>query len=148
MFYFLIALIAGITFGLGMAISGMIVPNNVLSFLSIFEGWNPSLMFVIGGALLVFMPVYQFGIKNRQQPVLTDNFCVNQNKDVDNRLVIGSIIFGIGWGVLGVCPGPVVSSLFLGNSDVYWFVIAMIGGFMLVKFLETNRGETAACEVQ
>ncbi|QOL27317.1 YeeE/YedE family protein [Thalassotalea sp. LPB0316] len=131
-----------------MMVSGMTVPSNVHGFLSIFNDWNPSLMFVIGGALLVFLPIYNLGIKSLERPILAESFCVTSKTQVDEKLIFGSIIFGIGWGILGVCPGPVFSSMFLGNSDVFWFIFAMIIGFSLVSLLESKSPAYEVCEVQ
>ena len=124
----LVALISGVLFGLGMVISGMADPQKVTGFLDIVGLWDPSLMFVMGGALLVFMPAYFLLIKPKSKPVNAEEFCLSTNTTIDKRLVTGAAIFGLGWGIAGVCPGPVVSSLALGNIDVIVFFIAMIAG--------------------
>jgi hypothetical protein len=124
----LVALISGVLFGLGMVISGMADPQKVTGFLDIVGLWDPSLMFVMGGALLVFMPAYFLLIKPKSKPVNAEEFCLSTNTTIDKRLVTGAAIFGLGWGIAGVCPGPVVSSLALGNMDVIVFFIAMIAG--------------------
>ena len=124
----LVALISGVLFGLGMVISGMADPQKVIGFLDIVGQWDPSLMFVMGGALLVFMPAYFLLIKPKSKPVNAEEFCLSTNTTIDKRLVTGAAIFGLGWGIAGVCPGPVVSSLALGDMDVIVFFIAMIAG--------------------
>ncbi|GLR74746.1 YeeE/YedE family protein [Aliivibrio sifiae] len=122
------SLFAGLLFGIGMVTSGMADPQKVTSFLDITGEWDPSLMFVMGGALLIFMPAYFLLIKPKDKPINAEEFCLSTNKKIDKRLVIGAAIFGLGWGIAGVCPGPAVSSLALGNMDVMVFFIAMMAG--------------------
>ncbi len=122
------SLFAGLLFGIGMVTSGMVDPQKVTSFLDITGEWDPSLMFVMGGALLIFMPAYFLLIKPKDKPINAEEFCLSTNKKIDKRLVIGAAIFGLGWGIAGVCPGPAVSSLALGNMDVMVFFIAMMAG--------------------
>lgn len=123
-----IALISGVLFGVGMAISGMANPQKVLGFLDVFGEWDPSLLFVMGGALAIFMPSYSWFIKPRNAPISSERFCLPKNKQIDRRLILGAVIFGLGWGLAGICPGPALASLTIGNSDVWIFVIAMALG--------------------
>jgi len=131
----LTSLLAGVLFGIGMIISGMANPAKVLGFLDVAGNWDPSLMFVMGGALMVFMPAYFLLIKPRQKPVNAEEFCLAKNKTVDNRLLTGAAIFGLGWGVAGICPGPVVSSLALGNSGAWIFFASMMVGLGATNLL-------------
>ena len=131
----LVSLISGLLFGLGMTISGMADPVKVIGFLDVAGEWDPSLMFVMGGALLVFMPAYFLLIKSKVKPLNSEEFCLSTNKHIDKKLVSGAVIFGLGWGIAGVCPGPVVSSLALGNSDVIIFFVAMILGLGSTHFI-------------
>ncbi|GHA51856.1 DUF6691 family protein [Photobacterium aphoticum] len=127
------ALIAGVLFGMGMMLSGMIDPHKVLGFLDITGAWDPSLAFVMGGALLVFMPVYFLVIRRRQQPVCETSFSVSTNTVIDKRLIAGASLFGVGWGLAGICPGPAVTSLPSQNGVIVVFLVAMLVGMSLVN---------------
>ncbi len=126
-----VALLSGALFGYGLSLSGMVDPARVLGFLDIASGhWDPSLMFVLGGAVCVaFMAV---AIQRRlPKPVLDTQFHIPERTDIDARLVGGSILFGIGWGLAGFCPGPALSALTTGLTPVLLFVAAMIAGMLL-----------------
>jgi len=127
----LVALAAGAIFGFGLSLSGMLDPARVLGFLDIASGqWDPSLMFVLGGAVLVTMP----GIllqRRLSRPALDRVFHVFDSKVIDRRLLVGSGLFGIGWGLAGFCPGPAVSALSLGLAPVFGFVAAMAAGMFV-----------------
>ena len=101
----IVSLICGVIFGIGLVVSEMINPEKVLGFLNIFREWDPSLAFVMVGALLVVTPVFHL-FKNKEKPLLYSNFSISKNKDIDKKLILGSIIFGAGWGLVGLCPGP------------------------------------------
>ncbi len=137
MTYF-IALAAGLLFGLGMAVSGMVDPNNVIGFLDITGNWLPDLAFVMGGGLLVFLPCFLLIIKPRSKPIFAESFSLSHLKSIDKKLVMGAAIFGLGWGIAGLCPGPVASSLLAGNVDVIYFFLAMMAGFALVDFTQKS----------
>lgn len=124
------ALIAGLLFGAGMIISGMVDPKKVIGFLDIAGNWDPSLAFVLGGALIVFTPVYHLVIKKRQRAVNGESFSWTSNTTVDRTLISGSVIFGIGWGLAGFCPGPVVTSVGGGSNIILAFIICMIVGIV------------------
>lgn len=124
----LTSIVAGLIFGAGMVISGMIFPEKVSAFLDIAGAWDASLLFVLGGALLVFMPSYLLLIKRMPHPLLNESFSYALLTHIDRRLLTGALIFGIGWGVAGLCPGPVVSSLSFGNSGIWVFFISMMIG--------------------
>ena len=129
----LISLIAGIIFGIGLVISEMINPAKVLGFLDLFGNWDPSLAFVMIGALIVSSPLFHL-IKNKDKHLLAKKFNYSKNKEINNKLIIGSALFGVGWGLGGLCPGPAISSVALLNINSIIFVFAMFIGFYLVKF--------------
>lgn len=126
-----ISIIAGMLFGLGMAISGMVDPVKVIGFLDIAGNWDPSLAFVMGGGLSVFLPFYFLVIKKQEKPISAETFSVSKSSIIDSRLLVGAGLFGIGWGLVGICPGPVVSSLGAGNVQAWLFLIAMLAGFYI-----------------
>jgi uncharacterized membrane protein YedE/YeeE len=132
----LISLLSGIIFGIGLVISEMINPQKVLGFLDIFGNWDPSLAFVMVGALIVSLPTFHI-IKKKEKPLLEEKFDYSYNKNIDQRLILGSILFGAGWGLAGLCPGPAISSLALLNFYSMSFVISMFLGFYLVKLFDS-----------
>lgn len=127
------ALIVGIVFGTGIAISGMINPAKVLNFFDVAGMWDPSMAFVMGSALLVTAIGYRFALK-RPGPLFDDRFHVPSKRELDPPLVIGSAIFGIGWGITGFCPGGSIPALGLGVSEAFIFVAAMAAGIFLARF--------------
>ena len=135
------ALLSGVLFGMGMAVSGMIDPAKVIGFLDISGSWDPSLAFVMGGALAVFMPSYFLLIKPRKQSVSGAEMCTPTNTKIDVRLLSGAAIFGLGWGLAGICPGPAVASLALGNVSIILFFVAMLAGSMFAKLVINSREE-------
>ena len=134
----LISFIAGIIFGIGLVVSEMVNPAKVLGFLDLFGNWDPSLAFVMIGALIVSSPLFHL-IKNKDKPLLSEKFDYSKNKEINNKLIIGSALFGAGWGLGGLCPGPAISSLALLNINSIIFVFAMFIGFYLVKFFNLNK---------
>lgn len=128
----LVNLFAGALFGLGLAVSGMVDPQKVIGFLDVAGEWDPTLAFVMGGALLVTIPAFRLIFK-RQRPVLADDFELPTKKDLDARLLGGSALFGVGWGLSGFCPGPAVTALATGLTPVFAFVVAMIAGMAIYK---------------
>ena len=133
----IISLVSGIVFGVGLVISKMINPEKVLGFLDLFGNWDPSLAFVMIGALIVSSPLFHI-IKNKEKPLFAEKFNYSNNKEVNNRLIVGSALFGAGWGLGGLCPGPAISSIALININSITFVFAMFFGFYLVKFLKLS----------
>ena len=133
----IISLVSGIVFGVGLVISEMINPEKVLGFLHLFGNWDPSLAFVMIGALIVSSPLFHI-IKNKKKPLFAEKFNHSNNKEVNNRLIVGSALFGAGWGLGGLCPGPAISSIALININSITFVFAMFFGFYLVKFLKLS----------
>ncbi len=132
----LTALIAGLVFGLGLIVSGMADPAKVQNFLDIFGSWDPSLAFVMGGAIAVTMPGYWL-IHQRQKPFFNDKFDLPNRTDFNPRLIAGATIFGIGWGLGGFCPGPALTSLPLAAPGTLVFVAAMLTGMWAVRFTRT-----------
>ena len=130
----LVNLFAGALFGLGLAVSGMVDPQKVIGFLDVAGAWDPTLAFVMGGALLVVVPAFRLILK-RPRPVLADEFELPTKKDVDARLLGGSALFGVGWGLSGFCPGPAVTALATGLTPVFAFVVAMIAGMAIYKWI-------------
>ena len=128
----LISLIAGIIFGIGLVVSEMVNPAKVLAFLDLFGNWDPSLAFVMIGALVVSSPLFHL-IKTKEKPLLAEKFNYSKNREINNRLIVGSALFGAGWGLGGLCPGPAISSIALLNINSITFVVAMFVGFYLVK---------------
>ncbi|CAJ1823114.1 hypothetical protein PEKONANI_01800 [Aeromonas jandaei] len=128
----LTSLFAGLLFGLGMAISGMVDPARVTGFLDLAGAWDPSLAFVMGGALLVFMPGYFLLVKPRRQSVLGEPIAAVPAPKLDRNLVGGAALFGIGWGLVGICPGPALSLISSGQPMILLFIAAMVAGMLLV----------------
>ncbi|MGL5037278.1 MAG: DUF6691 family protein [Aeromonas sp.] len=130
----------GLLFGIGMVISGMVDPTRVIGFLDVAGAWDPSLAFVMGGALLIFMPGYFWWVKPRQLSLLGEPIAAVPAAVIDRRLMGGAALFGIGWGLVGICPGPALSllgSLFgagfsTGQLLILVFIGAMVGGILLV----------------
>lgn len=127
----LVAFSAGFLFAVGLASGGMTQPSVVLNFLNLLT-WDPTLLFVMAGALIVFIPIYQFSRK-RKHPFFDSEFHLPENAKVTRQLIAGSAIFGIGWGLGGYCPGPAVASLASGSAGPAIFVVSMIVGFFLYK---------------
>lgn len=130
----LVAFFVGFIFAIGLAVSGMTQPQKVISFLDPWN-WDPSLLFVMVGAIAVHALSYPL-VKKRSSPLLDTKWHVPTRNDLTTRLVLGSALFGIGWGLGGFCPGPGVSSLAAGDVRVFAFVGAMIGGMLLFKKTE------------
>lgn len=128
-----IALVSGILFGCGMIISQMIDPLKVIRFLDITGNWDPSLALVMGGALAVFTPCYHLLIKPRSHAVNGEKFSCTSNRKIDAKLISGAAIFGAGWGLAGICPGPAMASIGGGSLTIAAFVISMLFGMMLAK---------------
>jgi uncharacterized protein len=134
----LAALGCGFIFGLGLAISGMMNPAKVIGFLDVTGSWDPTLAFVMGGALLVAVPAYRL-ILGRRGPVLDGGFTFPTRTRLDAPLVIGSALFGVGWGLVGFCPGPAVAAVVTGLPAVLGFVAAMLAGMALHAWISGER---------
>ncbi|HDY83998.1 MAG TPA: YeeE/YedE family protein [Halieaceae bacterium] len=126
------ALLCGMVFGVGLAVSGMTDTAKVLGFLDIFGTWVPDLAFVMGSAVCVTLVAFRFVLK-RKQPLLSAGFVLSGKTALDGRLLSGAAIFGIGWGVYGYCPGPALSALVYLDSKTVIFVVAMLVGMALAN---------------
>jgi uncharacterized protein len=124
------ALASGIVFGFGLSLSGMLNPARVQGFLDIFGAWDPSLAFVLGGAVFVAFIGVQM-MKRMKHPAFDESFHLPTSTRIDAALVVGSALFGLGWGIGGFCPGPGVASLSIGLSETIAFVVSMLLGMTL-----------------
>jgi len=140
-------LAAGLVFGIGLLVSGMSNPAKVLNFLDIAGAWDPSLIFVMGGALVVTFIGFRL-VLGQQQPLLGKQFHVPDRTDIDARLLTGAALFGVGWGIGGYCPGPAVTSATLGGWPTWAFLICMIAGMMLARLLPARTGHAVATDPQ
>lgn len=127
------ALLIGAIFGLGIAISGMANPAKVINFFDLAGTWDPSLIFVMGGALVTTAIGYRLVFGVRAQPLFANNYSLPTRTDLDTRLIGGSALFGVGWGISGFCPGGAIPALGLFEPAVPIFVIAMATGIMLAR---------------
>lgn len=134
----LVALVSGFLFALGLGISGMTQPHIVRGFLDVFGAWDWRLIGVMGGAIGVHAITYRLVLK-RSSPILGSHFQLPTKKDIDKRLIMGSILFGLGWGWAGICPGPGLVSLVSGNSGFLYFIGAMLMGMKLFQIFEQKR---------
>ena len=130
------AITTGLIFGVGIAVSGMMDPAKVLNFFDVAGAWDPSLAFVMGGALIVTALGYRFVLK-RPSPMLATSFQLPTRRDLDMPLIGGSAVFGIGWGIAGFCPGGALPALGTGRSEVFIFVAALLVGIIAAKALQS-----------
>ena len=128
------ALFAGVLFGAGLAVSGMADPQRVRGFLDIFGAWDPTLAFVMGGALIPMAVAWRFQSR-MAKPAWAPQFSLPTRRDLDPRLIGGAALFGIGWGIAGLCPGPAIADLAIAPIPAAIFVAAMLGGMMLHRLL-------------
>lgn len=129
------AFIVGLIFGIGLIFAGMTDPSKVIGFLDIAGTWDPSLAFVMGGAILVGIVAFRFA-RLRTVNFIGGAMHLPTKNDIDRRLMVGSLLFGAGWGMAGFCPGPAISSLGTGNPKAVIFVIAMIAGMVLFELAD------------
>ncbi len=118
---------AGVLFGLGLTISGMTNPAKVIGFLDFFNNWDPSLLLVMTAGLAVSIPGFQFVTKT-EHPLFEPRFYLPTRTDIDAKLLLGAMLFGLGWGLAGFCPGPAITSLISLDGNVFLFVLAMFAG--------------------
>lgn len=128
-----LALFVGSIFGAGLALSDMVNPGRVQAFLDIAGDWDPTLVFVLGAAVLPSALAYLLQ-RRMSQPVLGQKFFIPENGIVDRQLLTGAALFGIGWGLVGFCPGPAIAGLVLGYWQPWLFVLAMLAGMLVHKF--------------
>jgi uncharacterized membrane protein YedE/YeeE len=130
-------LTAGFIFGLGLCLSGLADPAVVQGFLDIAGAWNPTLLFVMGAALVVTLIGYRL-VFGRGRPIFSPRFNFPTAKAIDAPLISGAVTFGIGWGLAGYCPGPAIVSLASGRTEVFVYVTAMISGMIAVRWMRTR----------
>lgn len=135
----LVSLMAGLAFGLGLAIAEMTNPLKVLAFLDLAGDWDPSLAFVMGGAVTVTALAFRF-ILRRPVPFYGERFHLPTLTQIDRKLLVGAALFGIGWGLAGYCPGPALATVLSGNSEAWLFVPAMLVGGALQRW-QRRRGQ-------
>jgi uncharacterized membrane protein YedE/YeeE len=134
----LAALLAGTVFGAGLAVAQMIDPRKVLGFLDVAGPWDASLLFVLGGAVLVATIGFRV-VLHRQAPLLDAQFHLGTQRRIDAPLLLGSGVFGVGWGLGGYCPGPAIASLGFGNAEALWFLPAMVVGAVVQRWQARAR---------
>ena len=133
----LIALLAGLLMGLGLAVSGMINPAKVLNFLDLAGEWDPTLVIVMASALFTTMAGYRL-VLSRKTPLFAAGYSLPKQRDIDIRLIAGAALFGTGWGLAGFCPGPAIAALTSLRAEPFLFVAAMAAGMAIVKHLTTG----------
>ena len=132
----LVALISGLLFGLGIAVSGLSDPDKVLRFLTLSPNWSPALLFTMGAGILVSFIGYKFVL--RRGPIFEEELQLPTNTKLDRKLLFGAAVFGIGWGLAGFCPGPAIVGLASGLAEPVIFVVALIVGSQLQRVLSKN----------
>jgi len=126
------ALVAGLLFGIGLIVSGMTDPSKIIGFLDLAGAWDPSLAFVMGGAILVGLIAFRIARK-RRAPLLGGAMLLPTSRSIDRQLILGSVAFGVGWGLAGYCPGPAIVALGAGQDKAVVFTVAMIAGMALYE---------------
>ncbi|MBQ5938938.1 MULTISPECIES: DUF6691 family protein [unclassified Massilia] len=143
--HILSALIVGLVFGIGLIVSGMTDPSKVLGFLDLAGNWDPSLAFVMGGAILVGLLAFRVAGR-RERSLLGEAMRLPSATRIDRRLVLGSLAFGAGWGLAGYCPGPALASLASGSAKPLVFTAAMVAGMGVFELLERLGAARAAAK--
>lgn len=128
-------LVSGTLFGAGLALGGMTNPARVRGFLDLFGAWDPTLAFVMGGAVLVMAVAWRF-VPRMAHPLFAEKFALPTRTDLNARLIGGAVLFGVGWGIAGLCPGPGVAALAIEPAAAATFIIAMLAGMGLVRLIE------------
>lgn len=140
----LVAFAAGLLFAVGLALGGMTRPDKVIAFLDVFGDWDPSLAFVMLGAIGVYSPLFHLVMRRRKAPVLARRFEVPTRRDLTPSLVVGAVLFGAGWGLGGFCPGPAIASAATLHPTVWMFLGGMLGGMALYRGYEAMMASMAA----
>ncbi|QHJ10256.1 hypothetical protein FX988_00468 [Paraglaciecola mesophila] len=132
------ALFTGILLSVGLTVSTMVDPARVIGFLDILGAWDPALVFVMLGAIIVYMPLYWLLIPRKRKPLLGSEFHLPSKVKVDRFLVIGAVTFGIGWGVTGICPGPAIANISKGNFFIFIFILSMVVGMLVASKVNSS----------
>ncbi|WP_417260965.1 DUF6691 family protein [Celeribacter sp.] len=140
----IVTYVIGLIFGVGISMSGMANPAKVLNFFDFFGVWDPSLMFVMGGAVVVSFFGYRFVFKRYETPAFEPKFIVPTSRVIDAKLVGGSLVFGVGWGIAGFCPGGALPALGTFNPQVWLFFVALVAGIFAAKVLMKYTAARAA----
>jgi len=131
----IISLLVGIIFGIGLILAQMTNPSKIISFLTFGENWDPSLLFVMASA--VFISFFAFSLaKKKNKALLNLDFELPKRSDIDSSLIVGSALFGIGWGMIGFCPAPAIASLAFGNLQTLIFIVTMLIGVYFAKIIK------------
>lgn len=133
-----LSLLSGVLFALGLALSQMVNPAKVLNFLDVAGDWDPTLAFVMGGAQLITIPAFRLVLR-RAHPLLETKFYLPTKLDIDVKLIAGAALFGSGWGIAGLCPGPAITAITTGMLPVVGFLLAMTAGVYLQKLMFPNN---------
>lgn len=141
---YLAAFFSGALFSLGLGISGMTEPGNIVGYLDVFGQWNPRLLIVMASALPVYMLANTLRGRLAPRPVLALDYLLPTRRPIDGRLLVGAGVFGLGWGVAGFCPGPALTSLVSGEPGVVMFVAGMAGGMVLFRVIAQGRARQRA----
>ncbi len=136
--YGLAAFFTGLLFGAGLTISEMVNPEKILSFLDIFGAWDPALILVMLGALLITIPGFQL-VKRKDQPFFAIKYLLPDSTVIDKKLLTGAALFGIGWGLVGLCPGPALTGLVTLETDLIIFLLAMLAGMLAFNWLPKSN---------
>ena len=136
----IVSLLSGLLFGFGLALAQMTNPLKVLGFLDMTGNWDPSLLFVLGGAVGVTVVSFHF-ILRRSAPLFEPSFHLSSKKNIDRSLVVGAALFGIGWGISGYCPGPAITLLAVNNRETILFLPAIVAGILLHRLFASKIGQ-------
>jgi uncharacterized membrane protein YedE/YeeE len=142
----LASLLAGLVFGFGLALSGMTHPEKVLNFLDVAGAWDASLLFVLGGAVGVTVLTFRFVLKLKS-PLLAERFFITKETHIDRPLIVGAVLFGIGWGISGYCPGPAVALIAAPNWELLAFLPAAIVGAVAEKYFKLRSQKQAESQL-
>ncbi len=137
----IVAFVSGLVFAIGLGLAGMTRPSRVVGFLDVAGKWDPTLLFVMGGAVLTGLILFPL-ILRRPRALSGAAFALPTRRSIDGELVLGAILFGVGWGLSGYCPGPAIVSLPTGAPSVVVFVTAMLGGMALANVVQRRRQST------
>jgi uncharacterized membrane protein YedE/YeeE len=138
----LVAFVSGSLFGIGLFLSGMTDTSKVQGWLDLFGNWDPTLAFVMGGAMIPMFIAWRF--TEGRKPFYAENFPTRNQSKIDRDLILGSVLFGVGWGLAGLCPGPAIASLGFGGAQSALFVLAMLVGMWLTPSISFRISNSLA----